>query len=148
MNAEAEIAVPTADLPSGETDLSLQFVTFYLNGELFAVEMAPVQEIIRVPHTVRVPLAPSSLEGLANLRGRVLPIIQLRRIFNYGLMEHDDSTRALVIDFGSPLGFEQALGSCACRVHAPSAMHLHYQQPMNKSDWHFARVNTLCMATC
>lgn len=105
MMAEAEIAAQTNELPASEIDLSLQFVTFYLNGELFAVEMAPVQEIIRVPQTVRVPLAPSSLEGLANLRGRVLPIIQLRRIFSYGALEHDDSTRALVIDFGSPLGF-------------------------------------------
>lgn len=105
MNAEAELPAQTADVQALEVDLSLQFVTFYLNGELFAVEMAPVQEIIRVPHTVRVPLAPSSLEGLANLRGRVLPIIQLRRIFNYQTLEHDDSTRALVIDFGSPLGF-------------------------------------------
>ncbi len=105
MNAEVEFAVQTADLPTPETDLSLQFVTFYLNGELFAVEMAPVQEIIRVPYTVRVPLAPSSLEGLANLRGRVLPIIQLRRIFNHETLQHNDSTRALVIDFGSPLGF-------------------------------------------
>ena len=37
--------------------------------------MAPVKEIIRVPEVVRVPLAPAALEGLANLRGKVLPII-------------------------------------------------------------------------
>jgi hypothetical protein len=46
-----------------------------------------------------------ALEGLANLRGKVLPIISLRRLFGFPELEHDDSTRALVIDVGQPLGF-------------------------------------------
>ena len=46
-----------------------QFVTFIAGNEVFAVDMAPVQEIIRVPDVVRVPLAPRTLDGLANLRG-------------------------------------------------------------------------------
>ncbi len=82
-----------------------QFVIFVCNNEVFAVDMAPVQEIIRVPEVVRVPLAPASLNGLANLRGKVLPIISLRRIFGFAEREHDDSSRAVVIDQGQPLGF-------------------------------------------
>jgi len=53
----------------------------------------------------RLPLAPAILDGLANLRGRVLPIINLRRLFNCEDREHDDSTRAVVINLGQPLGF-------------------------------------------
>lgn len=82
-----------------------QFVTFIVGDEVFAVDMAPVQEIIRVPEVVRVPLAPSTLEGLSNLRGRVLPIISLRRIFGCAERDNDDATRAVVIDIGQPLGF-------------------------------------------
>lgn len=82
-----------------------QFVTFIVGDEVFAVDMAPVQEIIRVPEVVHVPLTPNTLEGLANLRGKVIPIISLRRIFGFSDAEHDDSTRALVIDLGQPLGF-------------------------------------------
>ena len=82
-----------------------QFVTFSVAGEMFAVPMAPVQEIIRVPAVAQLPLAPPSLLGLANLRGRVLPIINLRRLFGCGEREHDDATRALVIHIGQPLGF-------------------------------------------
>lgn len=82
-----------------------QFVTFIAGDEVFAVDMAPVQEIIRVPDVVRVPLAPPTLDGLANLRGKVLPIISLRRIFGFVEHTHDDATRALVIDIGQPLGF-------------------------------------------
>jgi purine-binding chemotaxis protein CheW len=82
-----------------------QFVTFFAGDEVFAVDMAPVQEIIRVPDVVRVPLAPAVLDGLANLRGKVLPIISLRRMFGFPEQEHDDATRAVVVDFGQPLGF-------------------------------------------
>jgi purine-binding chemotaxis protein CheW len=82
-----------------------QFVTFIAGDEVFAVDMAPVQEIIRVPTVVRVPLAPDTLDGLANLRGKVLPIISLRRIFGFEEQEYNDSTRAIVIDLGQPLGF-------------------------------------------
>lgn len=82
-----------------------QFVTFVAGDEVFAVDMAPVQEIIRVPDVVRVPLAPPTLDGLANLRGKVLPIISLRRIFGFAERVADDATRAVVIDLGQPLGF-------------------------------------------
>jgi len=82
-----------------------QFVTFVAGNQVFAVDMAPVQEIIRVPEVVRVPLAPPTLDGLANLRGKVLPIISLRRIFGYPERPADDASRAVVIDLGQPLGF-------------------------------------------
>jgi purine-binding chemotaxis protein CheW len=82
-----------------------QFVIFIAGDEVFAVDMAPVQEIIRVPTVVRVPMAPATLDGLANLRGKVLPIISLRRVFGFAEQAHDDATRALVIDIGQPLGF-------------------------------------------
>jgi len=82
-----------------------QYVVFIAGEEVFAADMAPVKEIIRVPDVVRVPLAPTALEGLANLRGKVLPIISLRRLFGFPELAHDDSTRALVVDVGQPLGF-------------------------------------------
>lgn len=98
-NTSASAAVPAI----GAT--LRQFVTFIVGDEVFAVDMAPVQEIIRVPAVVRVPLAPPTLDGLANLRGRVLPIVSLRRLFGFAERAHDDATRAVVIDLGQPLGF-------------------------------------------
>jgi purine-binding chemotaxis protein CheW len=82
-----------------------QYVSFCIGSEMFAVPMGPVQEIIRVPEVARMPLAPPSLDGLANLRGRVLPIVNLRRLFNIAARTNDDATRALVINLGQPLGF-------------------------------------------
>lgn len=82
-----------------------QYVTFMAGDEVFAVEMAPVQEIIRVPAVVRVPLSPPTLEGLANLRGKVLPIVSLRRALGFTERESDDTSRAVVINIGQPMGF-------------------------------------------
>ena len=101
---EQVVSEEDATFEEGASDTQ-QFVTFVVSGEVFAVDMSPVQEIIRVPDVVRVPLAQSSLLGLSNLRGKVLPIISLRHIFGFAEQEHDDSTRAVVIDIGQPLGF-------------------------------------------
>jgi purine-binding chemotaxis protein CheW len=98
------IAVAEGDQESLGTDVC-QFVSFFVEGERFATPMAPVQEIIRVPRVARLPMAPPALLGVANLRGQVLPVLSLRRIF--GLPEGDagEAARALVVNLGSPVGF-------------------------------------------
>lgn len=82
-----------------------QFVTFSVAEEVFAVPLAPVQEIIRAPEVARLPLAPRALDGLANLRGRILPVLNLRLIFGLEERESDDATRAVVIESGQLFGF-------------------------------------------
>jgi purine-binding chemotaxis protein CheW len=102
MPAERSGGVP----PIGTVPLddARQFVIFHLQEEMFAVALAEVQEIIRMPEIVRVPLSPPALEGLANLRGTVLPIVNLRDTFGFAKVMHDDSTRVVVLDQGHPIG--------------------------------------------
>ena len=88
-----------------ETAVARQFVTFHINEETFAVPLTDVQEIIRLPAMVEVPMAAQSLAGLANLRGSVLPIINLRRVFRMQDAVHDDTTRVVVLNNGKPVGF-------------------------------------------
>jgi purine-binding chemotaxis protein CheW len=112
MSAPTQAANPRDD-SSGDIDADLvdaagqdrQFVTFEVAGELFAVPMTMVQEIIRVPAVAHLPLAPGSLAGLANLRGRVLPVVHLRRLFNAGDVQAEDANRVLVIHLGQSIGF-------------------------------------------
>jgi purine-binding chemotaxis protein CheW len=83
-----------------------QFVTFNVRDELFGVPLSEVQEIIRMPELVQVPLCAPSLEGIANLRGVVLPVTSLRRVFGTDDAEHDDATRVVVVNrAGAPVGF-------------------------------------------
>ena len=84
---------------------SQQYVTFMVQNDVFAASMEEVQEIIRVPATVRVPLAPPVLQGLANLRGKILPIFSLRSAFGLEEKKNDESARALVVEIGQPMGF-------------------------------------------
>jgi purine-binding chemotaxis protein CheW len=94
-----------SDLPDEEFDENSDFVTFDMAGERYAFPMQRVQEIIRMPAVVKVPLGPPSLEGLANLRGRVLPVVSLRQCCQMEQTGHDETTRVIVVDGGVPLGF-------------------------------------------
>lgn len=98
-------AMPT-DIPLAEekTGGTRQYVTFHVDDGIFAVPLAEVQEIIRMPEVVQVPLSHGSLEGLANLRGTVMSVSSLRRIFRYPVLAHDDATRVVVINQGIPVG--------------------------------------------
>jgi purine-binding chemotaxis protein CheW len=86
-------------------ELSHKFVVFLVENETFAINMAPVQEIIRVPDIIKVPMAPSSLLGLANLRGKVLPVVSMREVFGLPGKNIDEANRIIVLDIGQPVGF-------------------------------------------
>lgn len=58
---------------------SKQFSTFFLNGLFLGVEVLKVQEVIRYQEMTRVPLAPTMIQGLINLRGQIVTAIDLRR---------------------------------------------------------------------
>lgn len=110
MNVEA--AAPGAQPPeptppydeAAQDEMSGQYVSFYIEEECFAFPMRSVLEIIRVPEAIRVPLTPRSLIGLANLRGSVLPVIDLRRTLGMAEAEQTDASRAVVADCGTPIG--------------------------------------------
>ncbi len=94
----------TASEESGK-DEQRQYIIFIVGEESFAIDMEMVYEIVRVPETVHVPLAPQSLRGLANLRGKILPIISIRNIFGMDDIPVDDAVRALIVNAGQLLGF-------------------------------------------
>jgi purine-binding chemotaxis protein CheW len=79
----------------------LQLVTFNIGDEEFGVEILKVQEIIRMMGITRVPKAPDFVEGVINLRGKVIPIIDLRRRFGMIAQEHDKHTRIIVLEINA-----------------------------------------------
>jgi len=82
----------------GDTSDVLQLVTFRLGNEEFSVDILKVQEIIRDMELTRVPRAPDFVEGVINLRGRVIPVIDLRKRFGFEAGEKTVETRIIVID--------------------------------------------------
>ena len=75
-----------------------QLVTFLLKDEEFGFDIMSVQEIIRLPKMAKVPRAPGYVDGIANLRGVVLPVIDMRTRFGMDRAEETDRTRVLVVD--------------------------------------------------
>ncbi|WP_461834045.1 chemotaxis protein CheW [Desulfothermus sp.] len=75
----------------------LQLVSFRLGDEEFGVDIMQVQEIIRMQDITSVPNAPEFVEGVINLRGRVIPIIDLRKRFGLEEKSHDKATRIIVV---------------------------------------------------
>ena len=64
--------------PAAPTDAQIQLVTFALDREEYAVPISQVREVIRVGDLTRVPEAPQHIRGVTNLRGRILPVVELR----------------------------------------------------------------------
>ncbi len=76
----------------------LQFVTFNLNNEEYAVDILSVQEINRITEITKVPNSEHYVEGVVNLRGKVIPIINLRKKFGFEEKDRDDSSRIIIME--------------------------------------------------
>jgi len=97
----------------------LQLVSFRLGKEDYGIEILKVQEIIRMQHLTRVPNAPVSIEGVINLRGKVIPVVGLRKRFGLEPRSHDKETRIIVVEIkGDVFGFEVDAVSEVLRIPA------------------------------
>ncbi|WP_448522296.1 chemotaxis protein CheW [Schleiferia thermophila] len=76
----------------------LQLVSFLIGNEEFGVDILFVQEINRMIQITKVPNSPEFVEGVINLRGRVIPVIDLRCKLGIQKKEHDKKTRIIVVE--------------------------------------------------
>jgi len=91
---------------NGNLDDILQLVSFKIGNEEFGVDILKVQEINRMMEITTVPNAPEFVDGVVNLRGRIIPVIDLRTRLNMPRNEHDNNTRIVVVELsGKTVGF-------------------------------------------
>jgi purine-binding chemotaxis protein CheW len=76
----------------------IQLVGFRLDNEDYAIAITKIQEIILMKPITRIPQVPDFIEGLINLRGSVIPIINLRKRFGLPVRSVDDETRTIVVN--------------------------------------------------
>ncbi len=74
----------------------VQLVVASLSGEEYGIPIMQVQEIIKIPEITHIPNMPDFVEGVINLRGKIVPIIDLRRRFNLELRRYSEDTRIVV----------------------------------------------------
>ncbi len=78
-----------------DTDTSLQLVTFRLGDEQYGIDIMEVEGIVRIEDVRAVPNAPSYVEGIFNLRGEIIPVINLHRRFQIRRAELSEEDRLL-----------------------------------------------------
>lgn len=93
------VGIGAGDQRDGEAagEDCLQFVTCQVDQEEFALDILSVQEIIRMTELARVPKAPPYVEGVINLRGRIVPVLDLRRRLGLPTVQRTGQTRIVVV---------------------------------------------------
>ena len=84
--------------------LAGKYLTFRLANEEYGIEIVKVQEIIGVLPEAKLPLVPKYVRGIINLRGRVIPTINLRTKFGLPLTPDTDKTCTIVVEMKGPAG--------------------------------------------
>lgn len=105
-----------------------QLVVFLLAEEAYGLDIATVQEIIPWQAVTRVPRTPSFVEGIINLRGNVIPVIDLRKRFELSHGEPRQGARIVVVEIATLVvglvvdGVSEVLRVTARQIEAPPAV--------------------------
>jgi purine-binding chemotaxis protein CheW len=101
-----------------ETTLSeaALYLTFKLGDEVFSIDVAQVREVLELSTITKVPQAPEFMRGVINVRGSVIPVVDLRRKFGMTRTEETVFTRVIVMDLELD-GETTVLGAMADSVH-------------------------------
>jgi purine-binding chemotaxis protein CheW len=87
-----------------------KYLTFGLGSEEYGLEILKVKEIIGVMNITSVPQTPKYVKGVINLRGKVIPVIDLRLKFGMDAMEYTDRTCIIVVDIAGKAGKKTVMG--------------------------------------
>lgn len=94
---------------------SLQYLTFKLADEIFALDVAKVREILEVTTITKVPQTPDFMRGVINLRGSVVPVVDMRLKFGMSMTEQTVNTCIIVVEINLD-GDTMVLGALADSV--------------------------------
>ena len=93
-----------------------QYITFKLGDELFAINVAQVREVLELPQITKVPTAPDYMRGVVNVRGKAIPVVDLR--LKFGLPSTPDTVNSRIVVLELELdGETTVVGGIADSVH-------------------------------
>lgn len=93
----------TATIHSVDTSLEGKYLTFILNNEEYGLEILRVREIIGLMDITPVPQVPTYIKGIINLRGKIIPVVDLRLKFGMPEAEYTKETCTIVVDIDNRL---------------------------------------------
>jgi len=78
-----------------------QFLSFSISNEIFGVDLLRVHEILRLVYVTRIPNVDESIIGVINLRGEIIPVVDLKKKFDQGFTAITPNSRFIVTEMGS-----------------------------------------------
>jgi purine-binding chemotaxis protein CheW len=99
----------TGETPAGRS-LTGKYLTFTLQGESYGIDVLNVREIIRHITITPVPQMPDYIRGVINLRGKIIPVMDLRRRFDFSNVTNTDQTCIVVVQVKLPDGKSTPMG--------------------------------------
>jgi purine-binding chemotaxis protein CheW len=98
------MSISLSEVPNGsQASPETQWVVFCIAGSEMSVSIRQVREIIRLAEITMMPRAPKFLKGIINLRGRIIPVLDLKRRFNMPLVDPTSESRILVVEIGDQM---------------------------------------------
>lgn len=92
---------PPVTLVENDLSESTQYLTFLTGGETFAIGILDVKEIIEIEHITRVPMMPSFISGIINLRGSVVPVVELSTRLGRAASDITKKSCIVLVEVGS-----------------------------------------------
>jgi len=128
MNSLAISEKGALDSAKSEAPSSGQYLTFLVSGDALGVDIGDVKEIIEITNITRVPMTPDYIRGVINLRGNVVPVVDLSARLGHGLNEI--SKRSCIILIEVSCGDEkQSLGMLVDQVQEIINIPIENRQP-------------------
>ncbi|ROH86093.1 chemotaxis protein CheW [Pseudomethylobacillus aquaticus] len=93
-------ATSMATAASTTPSVAGEYLTFVLGEESYGIEILKVQEIRGYDTVTKIANTPAFIKGVVNLRGRIVPIVDLRIKFNLGKIEYDEFTVVIILNLG------------------------------------------------
>ena len=94
------MTVATASKPAATDAIAQEYLVFRLGDEEYGIDILKVQEIRGCDRLTRIPNAPNFITGVTNLRGVIVPIVDLRIKFNQEDVDYNDNTVVIVLNLG------------------------------------------------
>ena len=104
------MSTPTAECPADAQKLAGKYLTFTLGHESYGIDVLKVREIIRQTNITAVPQMPAHVRGVINLRGKIIPVIDLRLKFGFAEAASTEQTCIIVVQVKLPDGKAAQMG--------------------------------------
>lgn len=87
------------DANDTEVDQDDQYLLFYVGGDIYAIKALSTSEIVEYSTMTKVPLMPSFVKGVTNIRGNIVPVVDMLDRFELGVTEINNKTSIIVVNY-------------------------------------------------